>query len=143
MATAWEFGPQNITPPISSDIGAALTVYKDKLYVAWRGSDGNTRVYLSSFDGHSWSPESWLASFDGPVGVAIAPYRGSLFAIGRRNNQELHWSRFDGKMWTGLEWYQRNHSSNEVALTPYRGLLFMICKGGQGDNAIYCGTYDG
>lgn len=144
MTLSWDFAPQNITPPVSSDVGTSLAVHDGKLYAAWKGSDGNQRVYYSSFDGHKWEAQKWLAFFESSVGVALAPYRGALYAMGRRGcDEQLHWSRFDGTSWTGLEWYARNHSRAEVSLVAYRGLLYLIWRGGGGDGNIYCSTYDG
>jgi hypothetical protein len=143
MALAWNFVPQNITPPVNSDVGTSLTVHNNKLYAAWRGSDGNNRVYYSCFDGRSWSEQKWLARFEAPVGVALGSYRGALYALGRVGNTELYWSWFDGSSWTGLTWWRGHHSTHEASLMAYRGLLYTACKGGGGDSQIWYGFYDG
>lgn len=84
----------------------AMAVYKDKLWVAWQGLDG--QIYLnSSSDGVSWGAQATLAIAQGTLACAAPPnltaYNGALYMALVESDQDLYVSSTtaaDGTGWS-------------------------------------------
>lgn len=83
-------------------VGPSLAVYAvglppadDRLFAAWRGVEGDERMFWSMFDGHSWSPQQEGVGGGSAVRPALAAFRGKLYAAwkGVRGDDRMFWSR--------------------------------------------------
>src|SRR5580698_8520681 len=63
---------QSIPSPVASDIGPSLAYYEPdgKLVAAWKGSNGDQRIWVSKFDGTVWSQQQ---SMPDPIATAYRP----------------------------------------------------------------------
>src|SRR5580698_2638166 len=80
---SWE-DQDAIASPVATDTGPSLAVFNNLLYAAWKGSNGDERIWYSSYDGTSWAPQQpmpdpirtstrvWLAAFNAE-GVFSSP----------------------------------------------------------------------
>ena len=91
-------GESSAGPSLAWFVNAAAG--SELLYAAWKGSDGDQRLYFSSFDGSNWAPQAQIpgASSAGP---SLATFHGLLYAVwqGSDGDQRLWYSSFDGSNW--------------------------------------------
>lgn len=81
----------------------ALAVFNGVLYMAWKGIEGDQRLWWSSSNGSGWTPQQqgpgWSSS-----GPALAPFGGFFPGLymawkGMNQDQRLWWSSSDGNSW--------------------------------------------
>jgi hypothetical protein len=83
--------------------GPSLAVFKDQLFMAWRGVEGDQSLWWSTFDGSSWSGQCPVSpdarSLDGP---SLAVLGGRLYMVWRggtsidQGDQRVFYSLFVG-----------------------------------------------
>jgi hypothetical protein len=76
-------------------------VFNGLLYAAWRGADGDPRLFYSSFDGSNWAPQQVIPGVASAVGPSLAVFNGLLYAAwrGADGDPRLFYSSFDGSNW--------------------------------------------
>jgi hypothetical protein len=153
--TSWS--PDSQVAPGGNPVGLsgspALAVYKDRLYCVHGGRSDSGWLWVTSFDGTSWSPDTQVAPGGNPVGLsdspALAVYQDRLYCVhGGRNDSGWLWvTSFDGTSWSPDT--QVVASGNPVglsaspALAVYDGLIYCV-HGGRGDSGwTWCTTFDG
>ncbi len=93
--------------PGESSVGPSLAWFanaaagSELLYAAWQGSDGDQRLWYSSFDGSSWAPQAQIPGTASSVGPSLTTFNGLLYAVwqGSDGDQRLWYSSFDGSSW--------------------------------------------
>ena len=62
--------------------GPALAVYKDKLYMVWKGKETDPKIYFSTFDGSTWSPQHLTSGDRGTShGPTLAAHMDKLYMV--------------------------------------------------------------
>ncbi|WP_155631735.1 hypothetical protein [Burkholderia stagnalis] len=82
-------------------VGPSLAVYAvglppadDRLFAAWRGVEGDQRMFWSMFDGYTWSPQQEGVGGGTAVRPALAAFGGKLYAAwkGVSHDDRMFWS---------------------------------------------------
>ncbi|MDX6741671.1 hypothetical protein [Actinocorallia sp. A-T 12471] len=122
----------------SSTHGPAMAVHNGRVFLAWKGSDSNQRLYSSSYDG-AWTQPVELAGWS-THGPALASNRGTLHLAykGRNTDTELyHSASHDGLGWTAHKTAGGSTTCGpSLGTTTDRGVV-MAWKGSPGDNRIF------
>jgi hypothetical protein len=88
------FAPQQSVPaPVVSSVGPSLAVFNRRLYMAWKGSDGDQRIWWSNFDGNHWAAQQ---SVPAPVATSVKP---SLAVFNGRLDMAWKGSDGDERIW--------------------------------------------
>jgi hypothetical protein len=76
--------------------GPSLAVFNGRLYAAWKGVDGDSRMFYSSFDGNQWSPEQPGVGGGTSNGPCLAVFNGRLYAAwkGVPNDSRMFYSSY-------------------------------------------------
>lgn len=148
MDLCFEIVPQNITTPVESDIGPSLTVYQGKLFAAWKGGNGDQRMWYSTFDGTSWSQQQLFPEpFASTHGPTLVTFHNAIYAVWKGSGSDvgLWWSCFNGLTWNSQQRVGGHNSSNGAGLAVYRGVLYLAYQGAPGyaPEAIWWTSYDG
>jgi len=123
----------------------ALAVYKDKLYMAWRGC-GDDGMWFSYYDGDLWAPQQRaLGDFGKSNAPALATYNGKLYMAWRSigDDPAIYYSEFDGSLWKPQQKARDFGTSHVPALAFYNGKLYMAWQGCGGDTKIWFSYFDG
>lgn len=124
------------------------------LYLAWKGSDGDKRIWYSSFDGSSWAEQQSLPD---PIRTNARPGLGALVPTSGSGTQlwaawksegsddSIYYSTFNGS------WSQQTQlvlpdspavkTTDGPAISSFDGLLYIMWKGSP-DNGIYWTSFD-
>ena len=81
-----------------------MTVYKDKLYLAWCGvGEGKENIFYASFDGTNWSEQQQAKGFLIEDSPSLAVLEDKLYMAWRRAGQgsdKIVYASFDGTNWS-------------------------------------------
>jgi len=145
----------------ASFTGPALAVFRDKLYMAWRGIETDHRLYWATFDGNAnipqWSPQCVLddrASLNSP---SLAVFQDKLYMAwrGTIDDSTLYWATFDGnspslpcaQQWSPQYRKDDRGSGEGPALVVFHNQLCMFWRGIETDTTsnqhLYFSTFDG
>jgi Bacterial tandem repeat domain 1 len=129
-----------------SAIGPAVTVFRNQLFMAWRGvgadtsDNGDQGIYRStSTDGSYWEPQQSIAGIGSLYGPNLAVFKDHLYMVWRgiNDDQDLYWSRTsDGEHWDpqqklgGATFYLPE-------LLVFKDKLIVIWRGIIGDQSLY------
>jgi hypothetical protein len=145
-------GPHN-RPDLNSSLGPALAVFNNRLFMAWKGVEGDQRLFLAS--GPVSASGIDLSKFSGPLnrsdqntsqGPALAVFNGRLFVAwkGVEGDQRLFWaSSPDGVEFDGGHNRGDFNSSQGPALAVFNGRLFMAWRGAGLDSGLFLASSDG
>jgi hypothetical protein len=152
---------QPIPSPVATDTGPALAVFNNRLYAAWKGSDGDERIWWSSFDGTSWAPQQampdpirtstrvWLTAFNAE-GVFSSPLLLYAAWKGGDGDERIWWSTFDGTSWAPQQAMPDPiRTTNWPSMMEYfppdteAARLYAAWKGGDGDERIWWSSLNG
>lgn len=130
---------------VGTSNGPALAEFNGRLYAAWKGVPGDTRMFWSSFDGRNWSPEQpgvGVGTSDTP---ALAVFNGKLYAAwkGVPGDTRMFWSSFDGTSWSPEQQGVGVGSSDGPSLAVFNGRLYAAWKGVPGDTRMFWSYFDG
>ena len=146
MALTWDSRHNCIETPVGTDTNPTLAVYNGHLYAAWKGSSNDNAMYLSSFDGRSWSRQTRISNNDSysDIGPTLAVFRGHLYAEWKGNggDQRLWWSSFDGNQWTSQK-TASGQTSLISSMVAFRNVLFSAYRAYNQLEDIWYATFDG
>jgi hypothetical protein len=100
--TAWSEEQQGVGG--GSEVGPQLAVYgvgpfgrDERLFAAWRGVGDDQRMFWSTFDGATWSPQEAGLGGGSDVGPSLAPFAGALYAAwkGVAGDDRMFWSSLE------------------------------------------------
>jgi hypothetical protein len=124
---------------LNSSQGPALTVFNGKMFMAWKGSGGDQRLFLAS--GPVSAGGTDLSKFGGPLnrsdqntgrGPALAVFKGRLFMAwaGVEGDKRLFLANSpDGDEFAGhMEFPQQFNTTQKPALAVFNNRLFMAWR---------------
>jgi YVTN family beta-propeller protein len=142
-----------------SSIGPAVTLFRNKLILAWKGPHLDQTVYWRQFDGRTWSdPWPQNPAIQSPQGPALCEFGGRLYAAwqGRygtfHDPQTLLYASTDGTNWTEPQQFPIAplpcaFSTHSPALAAYDGRLYVAYKhshnGKEGQELYFSSSADG
>ncbi|MCL2165308.1 MAG: hypothetical protein FWH55_13205, partial [Oscillospiraceae bacterium] len=138
--------PRELTPATyNTSHGPALAAYGNRLYMVYKGSNTDQRIWRTSFDGNNWlsSPTSFGSKFSASCGPALAVYDGKLYMAWTDSSDErsIKIASFNGYTWTDPVVTGAN-SSHGPALAVFDKKLYMAWKG-NGNKGIWYATFNG
>jgi hypothetical protein len=139
----WGYERQGVG--VGTSKGPSLAVFNGKLYAAWKGVPGDTRMFWSSFDGARWSTEQRGVGVGTSDGPSLAVFNGRLYAAwkGVPGDTRMFWSSFDGTSWSSEQQGVGTGTSGGPSLAEYNGRLYAAWKGVPGDNRMFWSSFDG
>jgi hypothetical protein len=123
-----------------SSSGPALAVFRDKLYLAWRGVNDDRTLYWATFDGSAptlpcaqqWSLPHRKDDRASEAGPALVIFRDQLLMFWRgvetntSSDQRLFFATFDGQPdWSGQKLVGPLRSCRKPALATFRNKLYI------------------
>jgi uncharacterized protein YkwD len=74
--------------------GPSLAAFNNRLFAAWKGVNGDQRMFWSSFDGNQWAPQQGGLGGGSTHGPSLAVFNNQLFAAwkGADPDQTMYWS---------------------------------------------------
>jgi hypothetical protein len=131
---------------VGSSVGPSLAGFDRDglLYAAWRGADGDTNLYYSSFDGSGWAAQQPIPG-GSDVGPCLRVINGLLYAawVGADGDPRLFYSSFDGSGWAAQQVIPGVGSSIGPSLGVFNGLLYAAWRGADTDQQVYYSSFDG
>ncbi|MCL2045215.1 MAG: glycoside hydrolase [Oscillospiraceae bacterium] len=124
---------------INTTHGPALAEFKGKLYMAYKGSGVDQRIWISTFDGNSWSAPKTIGdpSWNPPNGQAYATASSPTLAVDENSGRlYMAWRQTDSKIYfawfNGTRWQNQiatgETSSHTPALASHNAYLYMAWK---------------
>jgi hypothetical protein len=140
---------------VQSGATPALELYRDLLYMVYRGTDSDTQLYMATFDAATsqWSGGSTIASLPGGVAPttnvrpALAVHGTRLFLcwLDASDDQTLCAATFDGREWAGgasigtlSNGAISPRSSDAPAMLSFRGRLSLFYKAASTNTLYTC-----
>jgi hypothetical protein len=123
----------------------ALAVFNGKLYMAWKSTEFDERIFYSSFNGTAWAAEQQVPSVATSSGVSLAVFNGKLYMAwkGVQSDEQVYWSVFDGAKWASQQHIQGAGTSTGPSLAVFNGELYMAWKGAEGDQRVFWSSFNG
>ena len=123
----------------------AIAPFNGKLYMVWKGMERDDRVFFSSFNGTSWTPQQQVPGISSSTGVAIAVYANKLYMAwkGILGDQGIYYTHFDGTTWAPQQLVVGIGSSVGPRLAVLGNNLFMAWKGVENDQRIFFNQFNG
>ncbi len=154
------WGPQQ--PVVGSDgvvpgtsVGPQLAVFNGRLYMAWKGVQGDQSIWWSSTsDGREWRPQQQVRGSNGvvpgtSVGPSLAVYGEQLYMAwkGVQGDPTMWWSSTsDGQNWASQNQINLGFgfsTSVGPSLAVLNNELYMAWKGVEGDQGIWWSSTPG
>ena len=135
--------------PTSDDVlphpgrGPGLATFGRGFSIAWKGEQGDDRLFYSSFDGTNWAAQATIPG-NSSIGPSLAVYGNRLYAAwkGEHADQRLFYSSFDGTNWAAQATIPGN-SSIGPSLAVYGNRLYAAWKGEHADQRLFYSSFDG
>jgi hypothetical protein len=150
--TGWS--PQTPLSDRASNYGPALATFRDKLYMAWRGSSDDQRLFWATFPEPTrnppWSEQHPLDDRGSRAGPSLAVLGDQLFMAWRGvegDQKTLFWSTFDGQSWSDQHPLPGRASLDGPSLAVLGRRLHMFWRGGFGidesDQRVFFSFFQG
>ena len=125
----------------------SLAVYKDKLYMVWKGKETDPKIFYSFFDGSTWSPQQLTLGDRGTSDApSLAVYKDKLYMVwkGKETDPRIFYSFFDGSTWSPQQLTRGDRGMSDApSLAVYKDKLYMVWKGKETDPKIFYSFFDG
>lgn len=123
----------------------AIETFNGTLYMVWKGMERDDRVWFSTFNGSTWSPQQQVPGIGSSTGVALAVYNNKLFMAwkGILSDQGIYWTTFDGTTWAPQQLVPGVGTSTGPSIAVLGGNLFMAWKGEENDQRIFFNQFNG
>jgi hypothetical protein len=136
--------------PASDDIlphpgrGPGLAGFGSDLAAAWKGEQGDDRLFDALFNGITWNAPAAIPG-NSSVGPALAVFDDRLYAAwkGEHADQRLFYASFDGTTWDAQAGIPGVASSTGPALAAFDGRLYALWKGELDDQRLFYASFDG
>jgi hypothetical protein len=141
--------------PALAEAGVLGLTFRDmRLYMLWKGIEGDSGLFWSRLEGNTWTPQRKIegaGSSHGPAVTTVASGGGGaptleLFLVwkGVPGDQGIYFSQsFNGEIWTQHQKVPGVGTSSQPAVAQFNGRTWLACKGVSGDQGIYVTTFDG
>jgi len=140
---SWQ--PQVQIQNVATSVGPSLAALNGVIYAAWKGEEGDDKLYWSNLSGSTWQPQQVISGGLSLVGPSLAVYNGKLYAgwRGGINDQSLHFAVLNGGSWEAAPAIPGNpQSSVGPSLAACNGSLYAAWKGEEGDEGIYYASFN-
>jgi hypothetical protein len=111
----------------------ALTVFKDKLYLAYQGKDFNHQFwYITTCDGVNWSEPIQISNIRLSCSPALAVFNNKLYVVYQDENEKgqlWYTTTYDGEVWTEQKQIQNVGMSYSPALAVFDDKLYLAHQG--------------
>jgi hypothetical protein len=127
-----------------------LANFNSSLFAAWKGVEGDERIWWSLFDGQQWSQQQRInhpGSTNGPgtsVGPSLAAFYGALFAAWKGvEGDERIWVSTSSALgdWSAQQQSPGVGTSVGPSLAAFGRQLFAAWKGIEGDERTWLSTF--
>src|SRR5215469_13483716 len=102
-------------------------------YMAWKGIQGDQRIWFNSFDGSNWVPQRRVQGVETSVGPSIMFYsdigKQCMAWKGIQGDQRIWFNSFDGSNWVPQQQVPGVGTSVGPSLAVFNGTLYMAWKG--------------
>jgi hypothetical protein len=120
----------------------ALTYHYPRLYMAWKGIDGDAGIYVSTNTGDStWQPQQRVPGVGTSRGPALVYFNGALHMVwkGAGKDQGIYHatSSDNGTTWTEQANIVGIGTSDSPAICATKTRLYLAWKGVDGDAGLY------
>jgi hypothetical protein len=143
----YDWAPGVQIPNVASSDGPALASFRGSLYMAWKGEGTDTAIYLSKFDGKSWTPQQKLAAGTdmAPALVATSSYLMLAWKGQGDNTAVWFFTSTNGDTWTTQQQIGASvgGTSATPALTAKGDEVYMAWKALSGDDRLFWSKYAG
>lgn len=136
--TGYAWAPQQQIPNAASSDGPTLAADGATVWMAWKGENTDTRIFLASLSQSKWSAQGALSNFGTSASPALAVTASTLFLVfkGESDNQ-IYWSKSsDGKTWSAQQQVPGASSTDSPAIIGFNGTIWVAWKG-ESDNGIH------
>ena len=128
----------------------AMAAFGDKLFMAWRGVEGDDNLYWATYDGNpnlEWSDQNPLTDRASAVGPALTVFQNRLYMVWRgiggvEADESLYWAIYDEtaqRKWTDQSKMERTTadqtgtvvfgSVNRPSLAAFQNSIFVASAG--------------
>jgi hypothetical protein len=140
---------------VASINGISATVFKERLYLVFQANQTHDQIaYISTGDGHTWSPFTTLDSGNNESHLtcdtpAVAAYKDKLHVVHRGKGDELLWhcvgtGDSSGNITWSKDDYLGDHKAEQgPALAVFENKLVMVHRSSGKDGALWGCYYDG
>ena len=141
--------PDTPTPITVQNVGIsnspAVIEYNGTLYCFHQGSNNNSQLWYSTFDGTNWAQDIKVSNVGMGASPAVINYNGKLYCFhqGYRSNGKLWYSTFDGTSWAQDKQVQNVGMSDSPAVIEYNGILYCFHQGSNNNSQLWYSTFDG
>ncbi|MFC6087378.1 matrixin family metalloprotease [Sphaerisporangium aureirubrum] len=153
-ATGW--APQKRVRGVGTTQSPSLVEFQNRLYMFWKGIEGDSQVYYSWFDDDNpiWRPQKIVTYADtqtgGGIPLSIGTSHGPATTVdgnrimlawkGAHDDPGIYFSLFDGEEFTGQIRVNDVGTAQGPGVCSFRGTTHLAWKGIQDDDVIYWST---
>ena len=123
----------------------ALCMFNNKMIMTWKGIERDDRIFTSTFNGTSWTPQKLIPGIATSSGTSLAEFNNKLYMAwkGMDADQGIYWSVFNGSAWATQHQVAGVGTSTGPRLAVFNGKLYMAWKGLEGDQGLYWSSFNG
>jgi hypothetical protein len=129
--TQYDFGKQQSIADVASSGGPALATFKNKAWMTWKGEGSDSRIYISSLSGATWSLGTPVPAIGTQSSPALTATSSELFLawMGEHDNT-IYWAKSsDGTTWAAQQPVPGALSSDTPALAAFGDTVYLAWKG--------------
>ena len=149
--SSYDWATPKQIPNAASSAGPALANLNGTVWIAWKGEGSDTRVFLSSLSGSTWSPGVPVAEIFTSSSPALTVTASTMVLAWKGSDNSINWSQSsDGKTWNPQgtvpgastaafgpgETPSLPLSSDTPAVTGFNGVVYFAWKG-VSDNRLW------
>jgi len=128
-----------------SATGPALGQFRDRLYLAHRGRDGDESLWWAVYDAEEgWSGDQRFPQHLSKAAPALAAWDGHLYCVhrGAGDDAALWWTRWDGSQWSPDQRLPGHDAAEGPALAVYKDRLYCVHRG-TADQSLWWSSFNG
>jgi hypothetical protein len=131
------------TLAFGSVAGPGLAAFNDRLWMVWRGVDGDQGLWLSnsSVDGANWEAQRPIGRVGSFIGPQLIAFQDRLILVWRGidDDQRLYWSSTaDGTQWEPNPQAELGGATGyEANLAVFGNDLYAVWRGIEGDQSLW------
>jgi hypothetical protein len=140
----YTFNPSPQSPHVknvATTHGPALASYQGRVYMAWKGEEGDNTIYWSFYDGAKWQPQTPLPA-ETDIGPAMVATDNAVFLVWKgKSDTKLWWAILGGDVNNGSKFTVIGQikaggnffeTTSTPALTTLGNAVFMAWRGASG-----------
>jgi hypothetical protein len=137
-------GFSSLYSPVLSTIPLGNGTPSTKLFMAWRGVEGDQGIYYATKDIGGWTPQQKVQGVGSSHRPALANFNGVRMAWkGVEDDHGIYWSTLTPGGWTPQQKIRGIGTSNSPTLVKFNNRLYMFWRGIEDRNVYYSWLDDG